>query len=57
MRPQFQASALLVRITGLAEEHADVAELLLAVKVVAAAVAVVVAANTAARVVKIFDIF
>jgi hypothetical protein len=65
MRPQFQALALLVLTTGLVEEHVlkSVAEARVALDVVAEAkvalVAVLkaVAANTVARVVKIFDIF
>ncbi len=57
MRPQFLALALLVLTTGLAEEHVlkSVAEARVAL--VAVLKVAVVAANTAARVVKIFDIF
>ena len=65
MRPQFQTLALLVLTTGLVEEHVlkSVAEAKVALAVVLKSVAeakvalVAVAANTAARVVKIFDIF
>jgi hypothetical protein len=59
MRPQFQALALLVLTTGLVEEHVlkSVAEARVALVAVLKVAVVAEAANTAARVVKIFDIF
>ena len=65
MRPQFLASALLALTTGLAEEHVlkSVAEVRVAVAVNVAVVLKadvalkVAAANTDARVIKLFSIY